>query len=652
MRTKKALSLLEDAETRFSPPAEQWFHDTQAKVRQSVAQVEDELSAMGPEIAQDWMSYLHWHLLEPNLQTVSVNLSELELVRRWMFSNREGLEDPLFADLRQSMDEFLDAAFTFSHTDLQSAFNEHVALARQQCQALAHNPSDANAAALGRTLGWLQRTGQISDEFAQIRTLLSLPNAQVVVSSEFAQRILQLFETEIDQTIPLASTETAPPSGILRRERTLRVRGNAHSAGSTSLEVIANPEEAEFSLVFRGEVIAHCRAHAGPATLSIRTAGPVEAFKPIFLDLNGLRVGEAKVDSNVRTHLTGISARSNFVRAIAERRASEPAARSHMHHSAHGRTAELLEENLNERVEEALAEIRAEVESIQQSMRGFSDVLAPAVREGAVPRVHGFRSTPASIELNVAGERRNQFGAPLPYAKGTVDGDVQLRVHISFFNNTAETILGGKRLSDEFLMKYAQILQAELPVSLMVHTRAPRWAVTTAKHRPLEMSLPAPNRVQFVMRIEAVEIDGQTYDAPTIATMRYNLTKNEFDEYALVRDGAVELDTGLPTVAREFLEEKLDAFFAPVLDAGGVAIPDGGVLGTLNGIQPAGVRAESGWITIGVIIPNEVLKSLLNYQRTANDRTTWNPLNWSYLLVGNLYRAVPYQLGVKCFLPL
>jgi hypothetical protein len=651
-RVAEALVLLDGAEQRFQPPDEAWFFPTQESLRDEVARVNLAFEAMDPAEAAEWKSHLHWELLEKNLHSMNTNLSELELVRRWMYSNREGLEGPMFAELRRRMDEHLDAAFTFSQTDLQAAYVEHVALARRQCLALAEDPSDANGVALGRTLGWLARTGQLPDEVARIRSLLSLPNAQVVVSTKFARRILQLFETEVDQTIPLASTETAPPSGILRRERTLHVRGRAHSVGSTSLEVIANADEAELSLVFQGQVVAHCRADAGPAALNVLTAGPVEAFRPIYLDLEGLRAGQTSVNSQVHTSLESISARGNLVRSIARRRANQPAARAHMHHSAHGRTSELIEENLNERIDTALAEIRAEVETIRQSMSGFSDVLAPAVREGAVPRVDGFRSTPAGIELNVAGERRHQFGAVVPYGADAVGGDVQVRVHISFFNNTAETILGGKRLTDEFLMKYAQILQAELPLPLMVHARSQRWAVATRKYRPLEMSLPAPNRVQLVMRIEAVEIDGQTYDSPATATMNFDLVKNEFDEYALVRDGQVELDSSLPTVAREFLHEKLDAFFAPVLDAGGVAIPDGGILGTLNGVQPAGVRAEDDWITIGVDVPDEVLRALLDYQRTSEDRTTWNRHNWNFMLVSNLYLATPYQLGLKCFMPL
>lgn len=622
LRTAQAQALFDGAEHRFQPPAEAWFYDTQAALREEVARVGSALDAMDPEESRAWKTHLHWHLLENNLHSMSVNLDELQLVRRWMFSNREGIEGPLFAELRKRMDAHLDAAFTFAQDDLQTQFAEKVALARRQCQAIAEQPSDANAVALGRTLGWLERAGQLTDEVAEARSLLSLPNAQIVVSTEFAQRLLGLFETEVDQTIPVTSTELAPPGGLLRRQRTLHVRGSAKSIGSTTLEVVANPQEAEISLVYRGEVVAHCTADAGPAAIHVKTSGPIEAVKPIYLSLAGLQLGETVVDSRVKTRMQRVSADMNFIRRIAKRRAEEPTARSHMQSSGHARTTALLVENMNERVDAGIAEIRAEVARVRESMDGLREVLAPAAREGAVPDIHGLRSTSAGIELNIAGQRRHQFGAVVPYSADTVGGDVQVRFHVSLVNNSLETILGGKTLSDEFLMRYAKILQPQLPLPLMVHSRSQRWSVTTFKHRPLELLMPAPNRLQFVMRIKAVEIDGQTYDVPTTATIDYDLVKNDFDELELVRDGEVQIDTPLPTQARSFLHEKLDAFFAPLLNGGGVAVPDGGVLGALNGVQPAGVEVANDWIVIGINIPEEVFDAVMRYRESEEDPAT------------------------------
>ena len=619
IRAAKARAQFEGAEQRFRPPSKTWFYETQTALRDEVARVEAALDAMEPEEAEAWKSHLRWHLLTRNLHSMNVNLGELQLVRRWMFSNREGLEGPLFAELRGRMDDYLDAAFTFSHDNLRETFNEKTALARRQCEAIATDPSDTHAVALGRTLGWLQRTGQLSREVTEVRSLLSLPNAQVRVSTEFAQRLLGLFETDIDQTIPVSGTEISPPGGILRRRRTMQVRGTASSTGSTTLEVIANEQEAEISLVYRGQVVAQCSADAGVAAIHVTTLGPISAAKPIYLGLTGLRLGKTVVDSRVSTQLQGVTARRNFVRRIARRRAEQPEARAHIHSGGHTRTTALLRTNLDERVDEGIAEIRTEIARMQESMEGFREVLAPAAREGAVPDLQGLRSTTDGIELNVAGQRRNQLGAVVPYSSDAVGGDLQVRLHVSMVNNTLETILGGKSLSDEFLMRYAKILQAQLPLPLMVHSRSRRWAITTVKHRPLELSLPQPNRLRFVMRLKSVEIDGQTFDVPATATINYDLVKNDFDEHELVRDGEVRLDTALPSDARRFLHEKLDAFFAPLMNAGGIAVPDGGMLGAINGIEPAGFEVANDWIVIGVDIPQDVVDAMIRYRRSQQD---------------------------------
>jgi hypothetical protein len=150
---------------------------------------------------------------------------------------------------------------------------------------------------------------------------------------------------------------------------------------------------------------------------------------------------------------------------------------------------------------------------------------------------------------------------------------------------------------------------------LMVHSRSRRWSVTTEKHRPLELRMPEPNRLQLVMRLKAIEIDGQTFDTPTTATVNYDLVKNDFDEHELVRDGEVQLDSTLPTDPREFLLKRLDAFFAPLLNAGGVAVPDGGVLGAMNGIVPAGFEVANDWIVIGVDVPQEVIDAIARFRR-------------------------------------
>jgi len=65
----------------------------------------------------------------------------------------------------------------------------------------------------------------------------------------------------------------------------------------------------------------------------------------------------------------------------------------------------------------------------------------------------------------------------------------------------------------------------------------------------------------------------------------------------------------MPEESQAFLLQKLSAFFAPVLDGSGVALPAGGTLGRLRGLQPRGVTAEHDWITLGIDVPTEFLEA-------------------------------------------
>jgi hypothetical protein len=255
------------------------------------------------------------------------------------------------------------------------------------------------------------------------------------------------------------------------------------------------------------------------------------------------------------------------------------------------------------------------MQRVRSKLNEVSDVTAPLAREGATPYFHGAHSTNEGVALTAYARRRDQFGAPTPCPIQSIAGDVLVRVHTSFVNNMAETITGGKTLSDEFFMRYAKVIHAELPLPLMVHSRAPRWALTMARYRPIAFENPAANRFVIVVRVDAVHIDDAVKATPSTARIAYELVENEFDEFELRRQGGVELTSDLDEPTREFLLEKLDAFFGPMLNGGGVVVPEGGVLGALRGLESRGVLAEHEWIVAGWNVPPAVIDELLRLQR-------------------------------------
>ena len=601
-----------DAEQSFQPPDERWFYNAQQALREEATRVSQVLDAQGEVYATAWKTHLRWHLLEKNLGSLeSVQLDEVRLVRRWMYSNRKGTEYPLFAALRENMDEYLDAVFTFSHEDLHNDYLKQVALARKQSLVLSLDPNHANAVALGRTLGWFEQTGQLRETTAAVRERMSLPNAQVVFGNPLIERLFATQVTDIEQTIPVAETMTAPPAGMLRNSRSLAVRGTASCQGSVSLELVPNEQVAAAKLVYQGRVKSHTRADAGPVTLSIHTVGPIEATKEIYLSPKKLDMGKTSVHPQVTATLRKITGRSAIARRIAARRANNSEARSFRQKSARSTTVARMKEQMDKMVATALDDMKSDMAGLRESMGEFQDVVAPLSREGAAPELRSTSSTQSEVAFNAFKEGRLQFGAASPCPIDSIEADLLVRVHVSFFNNIAETILGGKRLSDAFLMKYAKVLQAELPVALMVHSRAPRWAVVTPQFLPLELQIPSRNKFRLVFRVDQLLLNGQTFDYPTTASIDYSLVLNEYGEYQLERRGDVQLDSKLPTAEWDFLQKKLSAFFAPLLDGGGVLVPDGGVLGFVNHLKPKGVVAENEWLVAGVDVPQEVIDLLM-----------------------------------------
>ena len=607
-RVSAANTLLDNAEDRFQTPDPQWFESTRQALSEETERVGFALDSHGEEYSTAWKKHLRWTLLTSNLgDPTEVDLAELALVRRWLFSNREGLEYPFFAELRKTMEAHLDAVYVFSQPDLKATFQQQVAMARQQILALAAEPTDTQAAALGRTLGWFEQTRQLPKETTAVRSLLSYPNAQIVIAKPLIDRAIGLLATEISQDLPVSDRVTVPGQGLLSKSRTAHVHGTAHTQGQLSLELAVNRAFADLKLVYLGEVESHCRAVIGPVTVGMQTAGPVRAITPVQLSLRGVQLLATEVFPQVRTQVTGVSARSNFVRRIGRRRAQEPASFQQMNARASSKTASLIREEMDERVAKTLAEIQVELLKSRESLGKLPDVLAPVVREGAAPHWDGLQSTTEGVVVNAFSQRREQLGA-VNRCPVTSSADVQFRLHVSFFNNMAETIMAGKTFTDKYFMNYGKILQAELPPALMVHSRSVRWAIVAAKPRPLEISIPAPNQFRIQLRMQRVEIGEEQFTGPTIATIDYTFVQDEFDEYRLERQGDVALDSSLPTASQDFLLQKLRAFFAPVLDAGGVALPEGGSLGRLRGLKPRGATADRGWLTLGIDVPTEVLE--------------------------------------------
>jgi hypothetical protein len=282
-------------------------------------------------------------------------------------------------------------------------------------------------------------------------------------------------------------------------------------------------------------------------------------------------------------------------------------------------TIQNLRAELDERVQTAADKARGDLDHLSDSVRGLNKVLAPLAREGASPHFHGARSSATYIELDAFASKRDQLGAAAPCPPHSIQADVLVRVHVSAINNMAETITGGKRLADTLIQKAAEVAHEEVPLPLMVHSRATRWAIVARRHRPVELQVPQRNLFLLRLTLDSLEIEGEVFSATTVMEATYRLGQNDVGEYHLERDGNLRIETTLADQQRLFLHEKLNALFGPLLNAGGVVIPDGGLIGALKGMQSRGVRAEAGWVVAGLDVPEAVLRQLTKGRDAAPD---------------------------------
>ena len=101
-------------------------------------------------------------------------------------------------------------------------------------------------------------------------------------------------------------------------------------------------------------------------------------------------------------------------------------------------------------------------------------------------------------------DAKDQIGAVLPCPASIVTADLKSCFHQSFANNTFEKMYGGRILDDVFFMGLAQVFQAELPIKLMVHTRATRWKLKMAKRNPIAITFNNGDSMDFIMNLDGL----------------------------------------------------------------------------------------------------------------------------------------------------
>jgi hypothetical protein len=602
------------------------FYQLQKNFRTALEQADKGLRALSPAEQAVWKEALHWELMEQNsLPNQRYKLQELKTARRWLFSNTPGLEKPFFAPLRAAITPYIDAAESFSISDFPAAYQEHIGRAYQLCLEVQTTRTGKSARALGQELGWLKARGVCLSEVARVEKALSHSNVSLKVSKNFIERLFarqnkgeQVKQTSLNQTATL-------PLGFLGRDKQVQIRGSATTQGAVSLSLVPNSSSAEIKLSFSGYTRSVSTSGQGQVQSTSVTSGSVGADRSVFLTPQGMQFGDVVPWSRVQSVPQSITARSRLVERLAWRKVSSPlvnqATQAHANRSATTQISSTFEAE----IANAMSESQAKLAKLQKAVEGFGEITVPFEREGSVPVFSGSSSTNNEIFLEANQIKGPQFGAPtrcqadFDVRKMGRSADVMGCVHESFINNTFETAWGGKWISDEYFMEMSKILQAELPMDLMVHSRTPRWRFHPRPLQPVIWNLEKKtDEIGISVHLDQLEYGSELYSGPITASTQYALQKDEFGAYLLARSGPVQLDWPSAPSAEvlEAIDRKFQALLAEKLDAKGIVIPDGGFTGVIAKVEPHFVSSTGGWLYFAVPVTDNLLDEAMALQST------------------------------------
>lgn len=602
------------------------FYQLQKNFRAALEQADRGLRALPASEQAIWKQTLHWELMEQNsLPNQQYKLEELKTARRWLFSNTPGLEKPFFAPLRSTITPYVEAVESFSISDFPAAYREHVGRAYKLCLEVEATRAGQAARELGQELGWLKARGVCLSEVARVEKALSHSNASIKVSKAFIERLFarqnkgqQVKETPVNQTATL-------PLGFLGKEKQVQIRGTATTQGSVTLSLIPNPSRAEIKLSFSGCTRSVSTSGQGNVQSTSVTSGAVGADRSVFLTPQGMQFGEVRPWSQVQSVPHSISAPSRLVQRLAWRKVSSPVVNQATQAHANRSATTQIRSTFETEIEQAMAESQGKLAKLQKAAEGFAEITAPFEREGSVPQFLASSSTANELFLEASQINGPQFGAPtrcqanFDVSKLGKNADLMGCVHESFINNTFETAWGGKWISDEYFMEMSKILQAELPLDLMVHSRTPRWRFRPRTLQPVIWNLEnKADEMSIAVHLDQLDYASDTYSGPVTASTQYALQKDEYGAYLLARTAPVQLDwPGAPSPeVVEAIHRKFQALLAERLDAKGIVIPDGGFTGVIAKVEPHFVSSTGGWLYFAVPVTDSLLDEAMALQST------------------------------------
>lgn len=548
------------------------------QLRAALIRLDALLVANGEEIRAGWRAYLRWDELEAQLTAPTPDNAVLARIHDSMRRKYASLELPSFMNLRKELGEFLAVSVMVSTEDQLKIYGSLLDLIAKTYDEAQGDPSPEKLSLLGRSIDRLAGAGQAPEVVAYVRHRYSHANVVARVSGAFIEGNS---EQPVDDTRPVSEM-------ILGTHQ----RGTAQTVGTVIIRPVPNSERAEFEAVLLGTTTGANRGTRplGRNTLVITSTSvsSVEAYKPLYLAPEGLQTCPADAYACTRTSICSICAPPLLSRMVTKQvYKSKPEAEA----IAAGRLASRTEESFDERVETALAENRANMQT---------EVRAPLLQLDAAPQSWRSWTTCDAMMAELIQANSEQLASSTAAPELDSTADVAMALHQTAVNNLAEAVFGGKKITDRQVAEWVEIGSGDLPRELRI-SQNDRWSITFDAYQPIT--------VEFGDSVMTVRLRGRKFERGVELvedliqiSATYGVERTE-QGVRLTRQGDVEVTfPGREQLnierrgIRQFMQEKFQALFPEVRETEGIRFP--GKFAERAPLHLAQFQMQAGWLSL------------------------------------------------------
>jgi hypothetical protein len=457
------------AKAAFRPVAATDLKRTKGELAGAISGLDAFLRTGAPYKAEGWKKYLQWNDLVGIVQSEQPPGDKGGAILTKLRASHTGLERPEFTRLRDALARYVAATGAAGNEKLQDEYGKRMEELAAQLDTLAKDRASGDAAlAVGRTLGWLENSGQAPELVASIRRAYGRPNFFGYASERLAAAGI---DRDVDQV-------TAVRDNILGTD----LHGTARMVGRTTLTLNENPTAASMSILLGGTAWSNNVGYNGPVTIHSTGTTSVSARKTVMMTSDGLLGYASQASCCTRSNIHDICAKCGLIERVAWKRAGQQKGEAEQIASQHaaGRVAGQMDREAGGQIAE-------------QNTRYLEKFRNPLVRRGEFPDELTFSSTRDRLQVRMLQQSAGMLAAPDEAPGIASDHDLALRAHESVVSNFGQGLLGGYELTDLRLEKLikddlkgelSEELRVTLPDGKLDPEKEP-WSIIFAKELPV-----------------------------------------------------------------------------------------------------------------------------------------------------------------------